>query len=63
MKTDSRAEPTGKRIAGTLHLRGTTSPAPHKGEGFPREQPATGELAGRHQGNGQKDGRELQRQD
>ena len=63
MKTDSRAEPTGKRSVGTLHLRSTTSSAPPKGKGFPLEQPENGELAGRHQGNGQKDGRELQRQD
>jgi hypothetical protein len=54
MKPDSNAAPMGKRIAGTLHLRGDTHPPP-KGEGPPKENSAEDEVAGGHTNSGQKD--------
>ena len=55
MKTDTTATPTTGRIAGTLHKRGYTHPAPLQDENLPRERSEENEVAGRHKNNGQKD--------
>ena len=55
MKTDTTFAPRTGRIAGTLHRRGYTHPAPLQDENLPREKSEGSEVAGRHKNNGQKD--------
>jgi phage baseplate assembly protein gpV len=55
VKIDSTVAPTNKRIAGTLHARGNTHPAPSSGENQSREKAAEDEVAGQHKNSGEKE--------
>ncbi len=55
MTLDTTATSTGKRIAGTLHVRGFVRPAPSRDESLPIEKAEEGVGAVRDQNAGERD--------